>query len=90
MVSKDLDFATEQKDLPVSMSGLHTWLEQKIADLLDHDPTRLMQALYRIDVDEDEVRRAFAGLENLAETLSSLIIQRVQQKIATRQKYRGY
>ena len=62
-------------------------LTQVIQHLLDSDFERLMNGLYRIDVDENKVKLAMTT-DDVAENIARLIIQRELQKVETRRKYR--
>ena len=62
-------------------------LTKVIRHLLDKDFERLMNGLYRIDVDENKVKRALTT-DNPAENIAQLIIERELQKVETRRKYR--
>ena len=64
-------------------------LSSAVQNLIDTDFERFLNALYRIDVDENKVKQAFASETNVAEAIAELIIQREVQKIETREKYRA-
>ncbi|MCS7085059.1 MAG: hypothetical protein RMM53_02400 [Bacteroidia bacterium] len=64
-------------------------LARRIEDMLRNDFPTLIQALYRVDVPEVEVARAFQA-ETLAQTarlLARAVVERQLQKIASRKKY---
>ena len=69
-------------------------LEQHLAALISHllrtDLNRLLHILYRIDVDEQQVKRALTSdsEEEVAGTIARLIIKRELQKVQTRFKYK--
>ncbi len=85
------------KDVGLSLSpsvilteeDLHKALTRAIEYLLDKDFEKLMQILYRIDVSETKVKQAFGLEQDVAEQIAQLIIEREQQKIITRAKYKG-
>ncbi len=62
-----------------------------IANLLNSDMERLLNALYRIDVDEEKVKLILATEEPdaVAHSISKLVIEREMQKVSTRIKYRN-
>lgn len=62
-------------------------LTRVIQQLLDTDFERLMNGLYRIDVDENKVKLAMTT-NDVAENIALLIIERELQKVETRKKYR--
>ena len=62
------------------------WLTGEIRILLDLDFNRLMNILYRIDVSEEKVKKAFAE-DDPAFSIAGLIIERELKKVETRSKY---
>jgi hypothetical protein len=83
------------KDLDVKDPGLvhsnliklRAWLIQEISYMMDRDFQKLLNVLYRIDINEEKVRRAFAG-ENPADQLADLIIEREIMKVETRKRFK--
>ncbi len=71
---------------------LLAWLTPIIKHLLDTNLERLLHLLYRIDVSELKVKKTLleASPDEIASSLSILIIQRQLQKIALREKYKGF
>lgn len=69
---------------------LETELALYINDLIEKDFQRLVSILYRVDVDEDKLKR-FLKEENgkdAALIIARLIIERQSQKIRTRNEYK--
>jgi hypothetical protein len=70
-------------------------LRQKLIEvinlLLHTDYHRLLNAMYRLDINEKLFREAFSGMHspNVAARLADLVIEREKEKIATRKKYRS-
>ena len=64
-------------------------LTKVVQHLLDSDFERLMNGLYRIDVDENRVKEAMAHNTNVSREIALLIIERELQKVETRKKYRS-
>lgn len=61
-----------------------------IIDLLHHDFNKLLNILYRIDVDENKLKQAlFESTQPAAETIADLIIERQLQKIKFRKMYQN-
>lgn len=88
------DFSLEATDLPEGISKideLRTALRKIISYLLDRDMSRLLLALYRIDVSETKVKQVLAEAkpEEIADAITDLIIERELQKVETRIKYSG-
>ena len=65
-------------------------LEARIVYLLLNEMETLLQLLYKIDVNEQKVKAAFAQStpQDIAPELAKLIIVRMRQKAETRLKYR--
>ena len=63
-------------------------LTDVIQHLLDKDFERLVNGLYRIDINEQKFKLALTS-ENAAETIALLIIERELQKVETRRKYKS-
>ena len=65
-------------------------LEARIVYLLLNEMETLLQLLYKIDVNEQKVKAAFAQStpQDIAPELAKLIIDRMRQKAETRLKYR--
>ena len=65
-------------------------LQDLINYLLDHDFERLLNAMYRLDINEDKFRKALGNQqsENIARDIAELVIDREMQKVITRRKYR--
>lgn len=61
----------------------------KVLYFLKHNPHKLFNILYRIDVAENRVRECFALKEDsrIASAIAGLIIEREQQKAISREKY---
>jgi hypothetical protein len=65
-------------------------LEARLVYLLLNEMETLLQLLYKIDVNEQKVKAAFAQStpQDIAPELAQLIIDRMRQKAETRLKYR--
>ena len=86
LVVKDLNI--EEPGLVFSnLYKLEYWLTGEIELLIDHDLQRLMNILYRIDVNEEKTKMAFTHSKPARE-IAKLIIERELQKVATREKYK--
>ena len=57
--------------------------------LLDNDISKMMNILYRADVDEDKIKSLLVSRSELpsAEVIADEYISRQQQKVETRKKY---
>ncbi len=65
-------------------------LTDRILRLVQHDWDKLMSSLYRIDVNEDLVQRAFKeyGVARAPEHIAAMIIKRLMKKAQSRQEWR--
>lgn len=68
---------------------LHGLLTKRIVWMIDHSFERLMQILYFVDLNEEEVSRLFstAPPSDVPEALASMILKRQWQKLQTRATY---
>ena len=94
-ISKDMN-KTGVEILPVgseiySMEKLKKVLIERITYMLDHEYDKLVNALYRIDLDEAKLHELFSGKnrESIPEVLANMIFKRQIQKLHFRKKYRG-
>ena len=72
-------------------SRLEEQLSNLISFLLDNDLQRLLNGLYRIDVDEQKFKEilAYEKPEKVSLSIARLIIERELKKVETRRKYKG-
>ncbi len=80
----------EVDNLPISnLESLHYKLSSVVLHLLNSDLPKLLQILYRIDVEEKSVKEAMIAddTELIAERIARLILKRELQKAELRQKY---
>lgn len=77
----------QQQDDP--FDELRSILAQKIRYLIDRDIDKLKQALYRIDVNEQQVKHVLAEspLDEAVDEIAAMIINRQLEKVKTRKKY---
>ena len=85
------DFSLENPSfLPQNMDSLEELkklLRVVITDLLEHNFERLVQIMYRLDIDEQKFNTAFSMTDIPAE-IAELVIHRELEKVQTRLKYR--
>lgn len=80
----------EVDNLPATnLEALHFKLARVVLHLLNTDLPRLLQILYRIDVEEKAVKEAMVAddSELIAERIARLILKRELQKAELRQRY---
>lgn len=85
MLEKQLDVNYTEKHL-VSREALIAWLSAHIVYMLQHEMEKLLQLLYRIDVNEKKVKAAFAQSNPgmIAPAIAELILDRELQKAQSR------
>ena len=73
-----------------TLEQLREYITNKISELMDNNFDKLINTLYRIDVNEDKLQLAFMdkNKEKLPESIANLIIERQLQKIEMRKKYK--
>lgn len=82
------------KDVGLTLSSTSDYeeltkeLARAIQHLIDKDFEKLMHILYRIDVSEAKVKLAFGLEQDVARQIALLIIEREEQKVFTREKYK--
>lgn len=93
-ISKDMNKIGMEK-LPAvnelhSMNELKKALIERITFMLDHEYDKLVNAFYRIDLDEVKLHELFSGKkrESIPSILADMIFERQIQKINYRKKYR--
>ena len=92
LIIQDFNLDTEQGLLEVGhLDELREKLEKIVAYLLDNDFERLLNAMYRLDINEDKFKIALSGMgkKSISEEITDLIITREIQKLKTRMKYRS-
>lgn len=72
-----------------SLDFLKKELTKVITDLLNNDFERLLHIMYRIDIDEQKFNQAFTQKENIAYSITDLVIERELQKVQSRLNYRN-
>lgn len=91
LVRKDfgLEVEMEFEEGENDFDRLEEWLTVQVNYLLDHDLNRLLNALYRIDIPEQQTKQLLQASKQgeIARNLALAIIEREKQKVATRQKY---
>ncbi len=92
LIIQDFNLDTEQSLLEVGhLDELREKLEKIVAYLLDNEFERLLNAMYRLDINENKFKIALSGMgtKAISEEITDLIITREIQKLKTRIKYRS-
>ena len=86
LLNKELAIEIVEKQ---SYNEIHTELSAYINNLIKNDFDKLVTYLYRIDVHEQKLKTLLQQnpLEDAGDLIASLIIERQQQKIKTRQQF---
>lgn len=73
-------------------NALLSWLATRINDLILHHFEKLLFLLYRIDIEEDKVKKMLSDRknENAGWIIAELILQRQKEKLAWREKFKNY
>lgn len=74
-------------DTSSGLSILKEVLTRQIAWMLDYQFERLLQAMYRIDVPEQDFRAVLVGKAPVAEALAELVLNRELKKVETRRLF---
>lgn len=79
----------ELSDTDAADDQLIAFMSKRIEELMAREFESLMSMMYRLDVDEQEIRKALAptNLENPATSLARLIVLRQKKRMATKRKY---
>ena len=84
---KDLGLSGESGLDISNINKLKEWLAHEIQLLIDRDFHSFLNMLYRIDVDEQKAKEAFAD-NDPSLRLAELVIERELQKVESRRKYK--
>ena len=93
LVQKDFKLDNSSiNELPSpSFEEVLAYLEGAISHLLDHDFERLLQIMYRIDIDENRFKEVFQSEESkeIVAKLARMVLDRELEKVRTRAEYKG-
>ena len=86
-----------QNELPIGENKVDSFEDLRVKwaiyfnDLIHGDFPKLLQLFYRIDVSEDKLRRILKENpdENAGKMITSLVIERLLQKIKSREEFRS-
>jgi len=85
-LSRNWDLTAEPNS---DFESLKTALTGRIKDLILNDFHRLVQAMYRLDIDEHKFHQALnsGNIDTQASTLTSLVLDREIQRLKFREQY---
>jgi hypothetical protein len=89
MIEKHLGIELQNPET-ITPEKLEQMLTEQIVFMLRYEMEKLLQALYRIDVNEQKVKAVFAqnDAKKIAPELARLIIERELQKAESRKNYK--
>ena len=93
-IAKDFIISGADSLIPIGdfekLDEFRFYLVDKLKYLLDNEYDKLINVLYKIDVNENKLSELFAGKnrDTIPESLADLIIERSLQKVRFRQMYR--
>ena len=78
-------------DYIVSDDIIQEQILERVVELLTKNPERLMSILYKIDVQEQRINDVMKNtpIGGIAQHITNLILERMQEKVETRNKYRS-
>ena len=85
-----LEEELERKKVKIVFDWLEDFLTKQVNKLLDHDFNRLLNALYRIDIPEEKVKKLLelSSQGEMARNIARAVIEREKQKVITRSQFR--
>ena len=92
LIIRDLNLEEDNNSVFAhNLEEMKSKLEKIIAYLLDNEFERLLNAMYRLDINETKFKEAFAfnGSQSVSMKITDLIIEREIQKVETRIKYKS-
>lgn len=92
LILKDfgLEEDTEIEEANIAFDWLENYLTKQVNYLLDHDFSRLLNALYRIDISESRTKELLqlSDADDISRNIARAIIEREMQKVKTRKQFR--
>lgn len=84
IIAKDFELEADISEENLRLKMIHAF-----SYLLDHDISRMMNILYRADVDEDKLKKLLINSAQLpsAEIIADSYIERKKQKVETWKRY---
>lgn len=92
LISQDLYLERDHfQPVPTDTEEIRNKLKAVIDHLLEKDFERLLNAMYRLDIDESKFNQVLSGVygSDVSGKLAEIIIERELRKVETRKRYRG-
>ena len=91
LISKDFHLERDHfQPVPTDTEEIRNKLKDVIDHLLENDFERLLNAIYRLDIDESKFNQVISGVygNDVSGKLAEIIIEREVRKVETRKRYR--
>lgn len=91
LISKDFHLERDHfQPVPSDTEEIRNKLKDVIDHLLENDFERLLNAIYRLDIDESKFNQVISGVygNDVSGKLAEIIIEREVRKVETRKRYR--
>ena len=91
LISKDFHLERDHfQPVPTDTEDIRNKLKDVIDHLLENDFERLLNAIYRLDIDESKFNQVISGVygNDVSGKLAEIIIEREVRKVETRKRYR--
>ena len=87
-----LDPGKESGDIDWSDESLLKYLDIRIQELINSDFQGLLQILYRLDINEKELKKSIenSSPEKVAGIIAEKILKREKQKLKSKEEYRQF
>ena len=89
-IQEVIDSSVNVDSKDICDDNILAWLEERVQFLLDRDFKSLIQILYRVDINENELRIAIDKNppSRSARIISEMILEREKSKLKTRNAYK--
>ncbi len=92
LILKDfgLEGDSELEEANIAFDWLEDYLTRQVDHLLDHDFSKLVNALYRIDISEEKAKELLqmSPEGTTGRSIARAVIEREKQKVITRRQFR--
>jgi hypothetical protein len=92
LISQDFYLESDHfQPVPTDPEEIRIKLKGVIDHLLENDFERLLNAMYRLDIDESKFKQVLSGVygNDVSGKLAEIIIERELRKVETRKRYQG-
>jgi hypothetical protein len=92
LISQDFYLESDHfQPVPTDPEEIRNKLKGVIDHLLENDFERLLNAMYRLDIDESKFKQVLSGVygNDVSGKLAEIVIERELRKVETRKRYQG-